>query len=136
MRATRTGQGLVSFGLSYGSARPIAYTPVVTWTSATITTQTGFYLKTPGLLEVWVSFVVSAGSPAAQVNCTIPTGYTAVTLTGSLDIAIGTLCSPGFTSQDMLATSGATTTIKSSGAVVGSPATGTWSIHVTIPTLT
>lgn len=134
MRGTRTGQGLVSFGQTFAAARPVAYTPVATWTGATITTQSGLYLKTPGNLEIWASFVVTAGSPAATLTITIPTGYTASSLTGSLEAAVGTLCSPGFTSQDMLCTAGATLTIKSSGSVSGGA--GTWSIHASIPTLT
>lgn len=136
MRATRTGGGSVSFGQSYGLARPVAYTPVVTWTGNTITTQSGFYLKTPGKLEVWVSFVETVGTAAAIITITIPTGYTAVTMAGSLGAGVGFLCnSANSTSVGFLAAAGATTQIASSNAST-SGVVGTWSGYFSVPTLT
>lgn len=138
-RATRTGQGSVSFGQSYGLARPVAYTPVVTWAGNTITTQSGFYLKLPGMLLVWVSFVETVGTASAALTITIPTGYTAVTQTGSLNTYVGSVSPNTVTAPaiGLVIVAGGTTQVIpqiSSGLATGVVAT--WFGYVSIPTLT
>lgn len=126
------GLGLPISGIGGG---PIAYTPVVTWTGNTITTQSGFYLKTPGLLQVWVSFVESAGTASAVVTVTIPTGYTAVTMAGSLATAVGTLvCTSNNSIFELSAAAGATTSVATVNTVNG--VVTTWLATMQIPTLT
>ena len=127
-RGGRTGQGLVT-GVSN---RPIAYSPTVTWAGNTITTQSGFYLKLPGLLLVWVSFVESAGAANNTLTITIPTGYTAVTHTGSLTAGVGTIATLATNNFQMGAAAGATTSIASLSIVTGT--VGTYSGFFCIPT--
>ena len=115
-----------------GGGTPIAYTPVVTWTGNTITTQSGFYLKLPGLLLVWVSFVESAGAANNTLTITIPTGYTAVTHTGSLTAGVGTIATLATNNFQMGAAAGATTSIASLSIVTGT--VGTYSGFFCIPT--
>ena len=115
---------------------PVAYTPVVTWTGNTITTQSGFYMKLPGLLQVWVSFVETAGTVSAALTITIPTGYTAVTMAGSLNASVGRLFQPtGATAYDFVAAAGATTQISAAQATP-TGIVATWTGSFIIPTLT
>lgn len=118
--------------------RPAAYTPVVTWAGNTITTQSGFYLKLPGLLLVWVSFVETAGTASAAITITIPTGYTAVSMAGALSEMVGyvnpSTVVAATTAQAVFAAAGATTSIATIGAVTG--IVTTWSGFFAIPTLT
>lgn len=116
--------------------RAVAYTPVVTWTGNTITTQSGFYIKEPGKLLVWVSFVESAGTAVASITITIPTGYTAVSMAGGLSTGVGMLSSSiaGGTFVGMVAAAGATTQVVSAATLIG--AVATWYISMQIPTLT
>lgn len=130
MRAARTGPGRVTQQINMGS--PVAYTPVVTWAGNTIGTQSGVYIKLPGLLLVWVSFVESAGTAAATCTITIPTGYTVVTLAGSLAVGVGSL--GGGATTHFIAAAGATTQISS--LTVASGVVLTWCGFFTIPTLT
>lgn len=61
------------FGLPLGVAgTPMVYAPVVTWTGNTIGTTSGVSLKSPGKLEVWVTFVETAGTTVNLVTVTIP----------------------------------------------------------------
>lgn len=127
------GGGLVSCGpYSYPTALP--YTPTVTWAGNTIGTQSGFYIKSPGKLEVWVSFSETAGTAVATLTITIPTGYAAVTHTGSLVAGVGTISSGVGTPTEMVAAAGATTQITTPGTLAGSVAT--WTGYFAIPTLT
>lgn len=136
-RGTRSGSGSVVFSQTYGSARPIAYTPTVTWAGNTITTQSGFYMKTPGKLELWVSFVETAGVVSASLTVSLPTtiSVTAVTHTASISAGVGqfgaSVVSGGI---EMVIAAGGTTQLVSSLASTG--AVGTWYGNFTIPTLT
>ena len=115
--------------------RPVAYTPVVTWAGNTITTQSGLYIKTPGKLEVWVSFVETVGTAAAVMTITIPTGYTVATMAGSLAIHAGTVASSVLSTESVLsAASGATVSVASPATIVG--AVATWFAYIALPTLT
>lgn len=114
---------------------PVAYTPVVTWAGNTITTQSGFYLKVPGELHVWASFVESAGTASATITITIPTGYTAITMAGSLATGAGFLGNNAAGSAAyMTAAAGATTQIVSQS--VTTAVVGTYFGMFIIPTLT
>ena len=134
-RGTRSGSGSVAFGQQFGLARPVAYTPTVTWPSNTITTQSGLYIKMPGMLLVWCSFVVSASVGGAVLTVTIPAGYTASTLAGSLAAGVGvfSLGTASTTNVGMVASSGATTQIQSPIAI--SATVATWSGFFMIPTV-
>lgn len=115
---------------------PVAYTPVVTWGANTITTQSGFYLKTPGKLEIWIAFIETVGTTGATITVTIPTGYTAVTLAGSLSPGVGTLCNnANGTMWGFVVVAGATTQI-TTPAATATAAVATWSGYFNIPTLT
>lgn len=114
---------------------PVAYTPVVTWAGNTITTQSGFWLKSPGLLQVWVSFIETVGTATATITITIPTGYTAVTHTGSLAAGVGRLVqSTNASAADFIVAAGATTQISTVFNATG--IVTTWSGYFAIPTLT
>lgn len=132
MRAKRSGQGLVTVA-PWGASRPIAFTPVVTWPGNTITTQSGFYVKVPGELHVWVSFVETAGTASAVLTITIPPGYTAVTMAGSLSVCVGQICSTNVGVIPLFAAAGATTSI---ATPVTNGSVATWSGTFIIPTLT
>ena len=114
--------------------RPIAYVPVVTWAGNTIGTQSGFYLRLPGLLQVWVSFTETAGTANALMTITLPFGVTAVTHTGGLTCAVGNVGN-GTNSSDTVLTvlSGAVTTMQSLRNVTGVVAT--WTGYGAIPIL-
>lgn len=126
--------GIPTGGLPRLFGGPSAYTPVVTWAGNTITTQSGFYLERPGLLQVWVSFVESAGTATAAVTITIPTGYTAVTMAGSLSVVVGTLARITNIGQinQVIVAAGATTQVATTASAVG--AVDTWSAFMQIPT--
>ena len=126
--------GIPTGGLPRLFGAPVAYTPVVTWAGNTITTQSGFYLKRPGKLEVWVSFSETAGAANAALTITIPTGYTAVSMTGALTIHVGIVSNSVNNLFAMIATSGATTQIASVTNQTGVVAT--WMVYASIPTLT
>lgn len=128
--------GLVT-GQAMGALRPIAYTPVVTWAGNTITTQSGFYLKTMGKLEIWVSFVETVGTATAALTITLPGTYTAVSLAGALNANIGTLCRAGVAGVacGLVATPGATATVTTNTATA-TGAVDTWFAYASIPTLT
>lgn len=134
-RGLRTGQGLVTAGQTTGTLRPIAYTPAVVWAGNTITTQSGFYLKTPGLLQVWVSFIETVGTATAAVSISLPAGYTAVSLAGPLNAGVGIMFRNGLANViwGITVAPGATATagIPSATGVVD-----TWVATMQIPTLT
>lgn len=123
-------------GIKWSATAPTAYTPTVSWPGNTITTQSGFYLKTPGKLEIWVSFVETVGTATAALTITIPGGYTAVTHTGSLSAGVGFLgnLSNANTSYAMLVAAGGTTQIASVANVAG--VVTTFIGYFSIPTLT
>lgn len=132
-RGARTGQGLSTQYSNLAALRPVAYTPTVTWAGNTITTQSGFYIKTPGMLQVWVSFSETAGSATAAFTITIPAGYTAVTMSGSLTLPVGYVASSQGTFWPIVAASGATSQIGSPINLTGVVAT--WMVIASIPTL-
>ena len=113
----------------YGMARPIAYTPVVTWGAATIAAATGVYLKTPGLLQVWVSFQDTAGVAGATLTITTPAGYTA-----ALTTYVGQVVGNTGNVAQLWVTAGAFSQIASLTAPT--PVVTTWSGTFVIPTTT
>lgn len=119
-----------------GGGTPVAYAPTVTWAGNTITTQSGFYLKTPGLLLVWVSFVESAGTAVAVLTISLPTGYTAVTHTGSLASSVGMVARATTIGANtaLQAAAGALTQVITGATVTG--AVDTWVAFMQIPTTT
>jgi hypothetical protein len=133
----RGNMGLVTHPIAT-MARPIAYTPTVTWPGNTITTQSGFYLKTPGLLQVWITFVETAGVANGVLTATIPTGYTAVSMAGALEIAVGFFYVPGNSGATLIGMSaapGATTQISTS-VNNATGASTSWRGIFSIPTVT
>lgn len=125
--------GLPVAGLNF---TPVAYPVVVTWAGNTIGTQSGFYIKLPGLLLVWVSFVESAGTANAALTITIPTGYTAVTQTGSLAAMAGSIGRLGAGSLTQLQVAAGATTQVSTGANTIIGVVDTWAAYLSIPMLT
>lgn len=120
-----------------GGGTPIAFTPVVTWAGNTITTQAGLYLKTPGLLQLWISFVETVGTAAAVLTVTVPTGYTAATVIAATATQVGSFSRSGATGSiyPMWASPGALTQITSISAGTAG-VVDTWSGYFAIPTLT
>lgn len=130
MRAKRTGQGLITVANAYG--KPIAYTPTVTWPGNTITTQSGFYIKEPGKLLVWVAFLETVGTASATLTITLPGGYTAVSMAGAFTINVGSVSNGANATVQMYAAPGATTSIASN---TSTGAVAVWSGFFVIPTL-
>lgn len=130
------GDGLGQPIAGIGVSGPQAYTPTVTWPGNTITTQSGFFLKLPGLLLVWVTFVESAGTATAVCTITIPTGYTAVSMAGAVNTGVGSMCRGDATVAvfPIIAAPGATTSISTAVGLPG--AVATWAGYFAIPTLT
>ena len=117
--------------VSAGGA-PIAYTPAVTWPGNTISGATGFYShNVAGELKLWVSFSETAGTATALVTIPLPTGYTAVTMAGSLTIGVGAFGRVNVASEEMFIASGGTSI---TGINVG--AIDTWSGFFCVPTTT
>lgn len=133
MRATRSGQGMVT--ATAPAPRPFLYVPTVAWAGNTIAGATGAYIKMPGLLILWISFQETVGSAAAALTVTLPTGYTAITLAGSLASGVGYFgCTNGVTYVGMSAVAGTSTQIISNGTPGG--AVGTFNGMFIVPTLT
>ena len=101
-----------------GVGAPLTYTPAITWPGNTISGATGQYIKEAGKLTLWVSFQETAGIASAILTIPLPAGYVAVTLAGSLTVAVGPVIAPTAGSTgNMSATAGATSL--TSGFAIG-----------------
>lgn len=127
--------GADGLGKPIGGVRvPTGYTPTVTWPGNTITTQSGLFLKEPGKLLLWVSFVESAGTANAALTITLPTGFTAASMAGGLSINVGWI---GFaTSGQGLPVFVAPAASVSIATTAFAGVVATWSGTFVIPTLT
>ena len=113
-----------------GGGAPIAYTPAITWPGNTIGTVAGQYIKMPGCLLLWVSFVESAGTASATLTIPLPAGYIAVTQNGSLASGVGAITTgAGAVLYGLTAAAGGTSmTATATGSV------NTWTGMFVVPT--
>ena len=85
MRAGATPTGRVT---PQTSLPPQAYTPTITVGANAITLQTGWTLKIPGALLVWVTFTSGTGAGGA-VSISVPGSYAATAA-----LTVGTISCP------------------------------------------
>ena len=107
---------------------PQSYMLTVTWTGNTVSSSTGFYKKSVGKLEVWVSFVISVGTVSGAVSIPLPTGYSSALATP----AICTSLTGAFAPTAMQAAAGAlTNAVSGANSVAG---VLTYLFYISIPT--
>lgn len=124
---------MVSFNQTYGIVRPVVYTPTITWTNQTVTTPTGSFLKTPGQVTVWGTFIISGTGAAGICTISLPTGYTVNATGGAIQIAVGVVGSTTVGPYTLGALT-AGTTVTSLFTVA--PGLGNYGFQIIVPTIT
>lgn len=113
--------GVPVSGQSSGS--PIPYTPAITWPGNTIGAVIAQYVRQPGVLSIWGTFVESAGTANATLTIPLPTGFTAsiACCVGSVSVNAG--------ASSLSVSAGGTSAINT--FIVGSVTT--WGFTMTVP---